>query len=85
MTVRLTRRMPSYFRVKELLERKHMSQSELSRKSSVSLARVNELCSGRAKAISLDVLDKLAGALEVEGKDLIGTRRNGSKVGAGSS
>lgn len=51
-----------------------MSQSALARKSGVSLPRVNALCSGRAKGITLDVAEKLARALKVNPGELIGSK-----------
>lgn len=66
---------PAYFRIRELLESRQMSQSALSRTSGVSLPRINELCSGRAKGISLDVASKLAAALGVSPGELIGPVR----------
>lgn len=73
--------MPTYFRLRELLDSKAMTQSELSRRSGVSLARINKLCSGDALGISLETLDKLGGALSIDPREIIGfkrTARNGS-------
>lgn len=65
----------SYFRIRELLDERGMTQTELSRRSGVSQARVNRLCSDRASGITLRVLDAIGNALGVPGKELIGDRR----------
>ena len=48
-----------------------MSQSELARRSGVSLVTINAIANGRTVQVKLDTLDKLARALKVEPGELI--------------
>ncbi|MGE0554685.1 MAG: helix-turn-helix domain-containing protein [Gemmatimonadales bacterium] len=63
--------MPTRFRLAEVLDRLGVSQSELARRSGVSLRTVNRLCLNRTVQVSLETLDKLADALGVAPGDLI--------------
>lgn len=63
--------MATSFRLKQVLEEKGMSQMELMRRTGVSQARISEIYSGKAKAVSLSVLDKFASALNVSVHALI--------------
>lgn len=63
--------MPTTFRLREILEKCGMSQSELSRISGVSFATINRMCTNATAQVSLDTLDRLAHALGVEPGALI--------------
>ncbi|MHB1329241.1 MAG: helix-turn-helix domain-containing protein [Gemmatimonadales bacterium] len=63
--------MPTRFRLRELLEKLGLSQSEAARRSGVSFATVNAMCTNRTAQVSLATLDKIAAALGVEPGDLI--------------
>ena len=63
--------MTTTFRLRELLEKRGLAQSELARTSGVSFATINRLCTNATAQVSLDTLDRLAGALGVEPGDLI--------------
>jgi DNA-binding Xre family transcriptional regulator len=52
-----------------------MSQSELARRSGVSLFTVNAIANNRTVQVKLVTLDRLARALSVEPADLIGRDR----------
>lgn len=58
--------MTTAFRLLELLLERGLSQSEVARQTGLSFQAVNHLCSGRAKAVSLDTLDRLARVLGLE-------------------
>ena len=58
------------FRLREILDEREregepISQSELSRRSGLSLSIVNAIAQHRQRQVSLDTLDKLCTALEV--------------------
>lgn len=63
--------MPVVFRLRELLEKRGISQSELSRQSGVSFATINRMCTNATREVSLDVLDKLSTLLRVEPGELL--------------
>lgn len=74
--------MPVRFRLQALLDAHDppMSQSELARRSGISLVTVNGIANNRTKQVSLDTIDRLARALQVEPGELfesMGTRRRG--------
>ena len=54
------------FRLREVLEEAGLGQSEVSRRSGVSFATVNRMCTNATRNVSLDVLDKLCATLGVE-------------------
>ena len=58
--------------VKRARKSKGMSQAELARKVKVSRAYISMLESGRRKAVSVDVLQRLAKALGVPVTELLG-------------
>jgi putative transcriptional regulator len=62
---------PARFRLQEVLGSKGMSQSELSRKSGVSLVTVSRICRNVTKQVSLATLDRIAAALGVSMGDLL--------------
>lgn len=61
------------FRLHELLEQRDppMSQSELARRSTVSLVTINAIANNRTRQVSLETLDKLCAALEVDPGELL--------------
>jgi len=63
--------MPTRFKLRALLARAGMSQSELARRSGVSFATINRLCRNATETVALDSLDRIAGALRVEPGDLL--------------
>ena len=58
------------FRLQELLDEAGMSQSELARRSGISLVTINGIANNRTAQVSLKTLDKLAFALGVEPGEL---------------
>jgi len=71
------------FRLHEVLaDREEMSQSELSRRSGVSMTTINAIVLNKTKQVSLATLDALCGALEIEPGELLereGKRRGRAK------
>lgn len=59
------------FRLREILEQRGVSQSELSRQSGVSFATINRLCTNATRQVSLDTLERLAQALGCEPTDFL--------------
>jgi transcriptional regulator with XRE-family HTH domain len=57
---------PITLRVRELREAKGWSQAELARRAKVRRAMLNELEAGKRQRIDLSILERLAGALEVD-------------------
>lgn len=62
----MTQAMPLRFRVKEWRETKGWTQQELADRAELRRATVSDIEGHRTQAISLDTLDKLARALDVE-------------------
>ena len=59
-------------KVKELLTAKGMTQKELSARTGISKSTVSEICRNRREKISIEMLCKIAEALNVEKiKDII--------------
>jgi putative transcriptional regulator len=70
------------FRLHEVLaEREDLSQSELSRRSGVSLTTITAMVLNKTKQVSLATLDALCGALGVEPGELL--EREGKRRGKG--
>lgn len=63
--------MAARFCLAGLLTDAKMTQSDLSRRSGVSLVTINAIARGRTVQVKLDTLDKLARALGIEPGDLI--------------
>lgn len=63
---------PARFRLQELINEKGTSQSELSRTSGVSYQTISRMCRNVTGQVSLETLDKLAEALEVDMGELLG-------------
>ncbi|MBM4188246.1 MAG: helix-turn-helix transcriptional regulator [Gemmatimonadetes bacterium] len=66
--------MPTRFCLREVVGRRGLSQSELARRSGLSMATVNRLCTNATTQVSLVTLDKLAAVLQVAPGDLIEAR-----------
>jgi len=75
--------MAARFRLAEELKahRPAMSQSELARRSGVSLVTINAIANNRTRQVKLDTLDALSAALGVEPGDLL--EREGKRRGKG--
>lgn len=74
---------PVRFRLAELLAERDepMSQSELSRRSGVSMTTINAITLNKTKQVSLATLDSLCSALKVEPGELL--ERTGKRKGRG--
>lgn len=59
------------FTAKVMLAKRGMTQRELSEKSGVRLPMISALCTGQAKHIPVDVLDKVCTALECQPGDIL--------------
>lgn len=59
------------FRLRELLEAADVSQSEAARRSGVSFATINRMCTNATRQVSLDVIDSLCAALDCEPGELL--------------
>lgn len=70
--------MAARFRLAELLEERGMSQSELARRSKVSLVTINSIANNRTTQVKLETLDRLARVLGCEPGELIaGDKKRG--------
>jgi len=58
------------FRLREIIDAKDTNQSELSRSSGVSFATINRMCTNATRQVSLDIIDSLCAALDVQPGDL---------------
>lgn len=54
------------FRLREVLEKKGVSQSEASRLTGVSFATINRMCTNATRHVSLDVIDALCTHLKLK-------------------
>jgi DNA-binding Xre family transcriptional regulator len=63
--------MPTVFRLRELLAEHEMTQQRLADESGVSLVTISRLCRNETAQVSLETLDKIAGALGIEPGELI--------------
>jgi putative transcriptional regulator len=63
--------MTARFKLREVLEAAGMSQSELARRSGVSLVTVNKIAQNRSNQVSLKTLDALSKVLRCEPGDLL--------------
>lgn len=59
--------MPATFRLRELLERAGIGQSEFARQSGLSFATVNRLCQNATEQVALGTIDKVLAALDAAG------------------
>lgn len=62
---------PTVFRLREILEDHEMTQQAMADASGVSLPTISRLCRNETAQVSLETLDKIAGALKVEPGELI--------------
>jgi DNA-binding Xre family transcriptional regulator len=62
------------FRLRELADKAGVSQSELSRRSGVSFATINRMCTNATATVALETLDRLCAALDVEPGELLERR-----------
>jgi len=53
------------FKLKELLDKRNMTMSELSKRSGISRATLSTLASGKTQGIQFSTLEKIAGALNI--------------------
>ena len=67
--------MAARFRLAELLERVGLTQTELARRSRVSLVTINAIANNRTAQVKLATLDKLARVLGVEPGELLESDR----------
>lgn len=54
------------FRLRELIDEKKTTQSELSRRSGVSFATINRMCTNATRQVSLDIIDAICNTLGVK-------------------
>ncbi len=75
--------MPVRFVLQELLDSQTppMSQSELARRSGISLVTVNAIANNRTKQVSLETLDSICRALDVEPGALLARDRKRGRSG----
>ena len=66
---------PLSLRIKEIRQVKGWTQTELARRAGIRRATVNRIENARVKAIDLEVLEKLAKALDVDPGYLIVKKR----------
>lgn len=59
------------FRLRELLEERQMTQSELARRSGLSFVTINAIAQNRTTRVDLATLDALCAALECPPGDLL--------------
>lgn len=63
--------MAARFRLKELLDKSAMNQSELARRSGVSFQTINGMVGNRTTRVDLSTLDAISKALGCEPGDLV--------------
>lgn len=59
------------FKVKVLLAMREMTQKELAEKTGIRPPTISAICTGAAKHIPVDVLDKICDALDCQPADLL--------------
>ncbi len=70
---------PIRLRVKELREAKGWTQGELAERASVRRATISAIENNQTKGVDFDVLERLAGALEVDAGYLVVTMPDNKK------
>ena len=55
-----------------ILRKQHTTQAELSKKTGIRIDTISKLCTGKAKHVPLDVLDKICDELNCQPGDLFG-------------
>ena len=73
--------MATEFRLKQWLEKRDISQGELSRQSGVSLSTVNRIATNSTTRVDLETLDRLAVVLDCKPGDLVGRVGSGRRTG----
>ncbi len=63
--------MAARFRLREILEERGISQTQIARDTAVSFATVSRLCTNATGQVSLETLDKLSAYLSLRPGDLI--------------
>ncbi len=63
--------MGARFRLKELLEKTEISQSELARRSGISFVTINRMAANKTPQVSLKTLDAISKVLGCEPGDLL--------------
>ena len=58
-----------------IIKKANTTQAELSKKTGIRIDTISKLCTGKAKHIPLDVLDKLCNELNCTPGDLFGHQR----------
>jgi transcriptional regulator with XRE-family HTH domain len=66
---------PTRFRLAAILNRAGVTQTELARRTGLSFATINRLCTNATAQVSLETLDKIAIELDVPVGDLFETDR----------
>lgn len=59
------------FRLREILEDRDMSQSELARLTGVSFVTINRMCMNATEGVTLKTVDALVKALKIEPGELL--------------
>ena len=73
------------FRLRELLEEAGVSQTEAARRSGMSFATINRLCTNATHQVSLETIERLCVAFDVEPGDLFEREGGrGSRGGQGA-
>ena len=71
--------MPTRFRLREVLEKRQMTQTEIARLSKISFATINRMCTNATSQVSLATLDAIAEALGVEPGELIAREKRNKR------
>jgi len=71
---------PARFRLKELREARGLTQAALAKIVGVRQATINDIENGHSRADTLDLIDRLCGALDCEPGDLIVRQRRAGKA-----
>jgi transcriptional regulator with XRE-family HTH domain len=59
--------LPARFRLREILEKSEISQSDFARQAHLSFATVNRICTNATGQVSLETIDKVLSALARSG------------------
>ena len=71
--------MPVTFRLREALEEAGINQSEAARRSGVSFATINRMCTNATRHVSLEVLENLCEMLDVAPGELLAREPDADK------
>jgi putative transcriptional regulator len=72
------------FRLREFLDGKQLSQSDLQRLTGLAYSTINEMCNNRTRRIDFDTIDVLCSALDCSVGDIIEYARDKRTSGAPS-